>query len=202
MTATERQPGRQLRDREAQVLAFLLDYHAQRGTYPAVRQVVDHVGWASFAPAWNVVSALEAGGYLRKGDDGRIVEVCPRGSLDAPGRGEDVPRALCDDRLFFVSAIMEHVESEGCPPTVRELSRTFGLSTGAVHRRIDELVLAGYLGRDAHRLTVRRDVDGAPVRLRFVRADEDIEAQPTDGAAHSVPTRAHAPRDSDAKSAG
>lgn len=55
--------------------------------------------------------------------------------------------------------ICRHIDAKGYPPTVKELSETFGISHSSVHERINQLVRKGYLkreGRKARGLTVAK----------------------------------------------
>ena len=55
--------------------------------------------------------------------------------------------------------ICRYVSAKGYPPTVKEMSETFGISHASVHDRITQLVRKGYLKREegkARRLTVTR----------------------------------------------
>lgn len=53
--------------------------------------------------------------------------------------------------------ICRYIDAKGYPPTVKELSVTFGISHSSVHERINQLVRKGYIkreGRKARGLTV------------------------------------------------
>jgi len=55
--------------------------------------------------------------------------------------------------------ICRHIDAKGYPPTVKELSVTFGISHSSVHERINQLVRKGFLrreGRKARGLTVAK----------------------------------------------
>ncbi len=55
--------------------------------------------------------------------------------------------------------IYRHIDAKGYPPTVKELSVTFGISHSSVHERINQLVRKEFLrreGRKARGLTVAK----------------------------------------------
>ncbi len=64
--------------------------------------------------------------------------------------------------------ICRYVSAKGYPPTVKEMSETFGISHASVHDRINQLVRKGYLKREegkARGLTVRGS--GGSIRCRI-----------------------------------
>jgi len=82
--------------------------------------------------------------------------------------------------------ICRYIDAKGYPPTVKELSETFGISHSSVHERINQLVRKGYLkreGRKARRLTVvKRPKDMAAdlvavAVVRTVAAGEPVLAE-------------------------
>ncbi len=50
--------------------------------------------------------------------------------------------------------ICRYVSAKGYPPTVKEMSETFGISHASVHDRINQLVRKGYLKERKVRLAV------------------------------------------------
>jgi repressor LexA len=82
--------------------------------------------------------------------------------------------------------ICRYIDAKGYPPTVKELSVTFGISHSSVHERINQLVRKGYLkreGRKARGLTVvKRPKDMAAdlvavAVVRTVAAGEPVLAE-------------------------
>jgi repressor LexA len=82
--------------------------------------------------------------------------------------------------------ICRYINAKGYPPTVKELSVTFGISHSSVHERINQLVRKGYLkreGRKARGLTVvKRPKDMAAdlvavAVVRTVAAGEPVLAE-------------------------
>ncbi len=82
--------------------------------------------------------------------------------------------------------ICRYIDAKGYPPTVKELSVTFGISHSSVHERINQLVRKGYLkreGRKARGLTVvKRPKDMAAdlvavAVVRTVAAGEPVFAE-------------------------
>ncbi len=50
-----------------------------------------------------------------------------------------------------LEAICRFVDSRGFPPTIKELSETFGISHASAHDRVNQLVRKGYLKREGNR---------------------------------------------------
>jgi repressor LexA len=59
--------------RQAQILAFIGDFHREYGYAPTVREIAAAFGLASPATVQAHLDALEHGGYIRRGNGARTL---------------------------------------------------------------------------------------------------------------------------------